>query len=63
VNRDGRTGVLGHNALSPVATVIMLDRHWVWILNDINDLSDDDPDVAAALLASVRLDRLAPATI
>jgi hypothetical protein len=57
VNRDGRTGVLGHNALSPVATVIMLDRHWVWILNDINDLSDDDLNAAVAVITYVRLNR------
>ena len=54
--------MLGHNALSLVATVIMLDQHWLSFSTDINDLTDDDLN-CPTIGIGVRLSRLAPAAI
>ena len=52
---------IGHDALAPPWR-FMLDQLRVIFLRTIDDLPDDDPDIAA-LLASVRLKRFAPAAI
>jgi hypothetical protein len=49
--------MLGHNALSLVATVIVLDQHWLGFRYDINDLPDDDLNAAVAVITYVRLNR------
>jgi hypothetical protein len=51
----------GHYALSLVATVIMLDQHWL-AFYDISDLPDDDLN-AATIFAAVGLSRSAPAPV
>ena len=55
--------MVGHNTLSLVATVIMLDQRWLGFPGDINELPDYDLNAAVAVITCVRLNRFAPATI
>jgi hypothetical protein len=41
----------------------MLDQHWLSIPSGINEMTDNDLNVAVAAIACVRLKRLAPATV
>ena len=41
----------------------MLDQNWLGFSNDISDMPDNDPKVAAAVITYVRLNRFAPASV
>ena len=55
--------MLGQITLTLVAAAIMLDQHWLFFADDINDLPDDDLNLAVAVIACVRLNRFAPTAI
>ena len=58
----GGWGMSGCNTLSLIAAVIMLDQLRVILFNGIDDLADDDGDVAS-IFAAVDLSRSAPTPI